>query len=226
MKVRRANPACLLPLAMAWFLFGFPITAQSSPAQSGGAFERGLAEFRAGNYASAAALFADAETASPGATDALLYRAKSPHRAGTFLVGVESRVKGEGVNCESVLFMRVRARRSDFRRRLREPAGVSGWGSACRAAPIDMVRREYSKLARGSQRAPCKCAQAVAMADARLSLRMVDAQRRTPEPAGERMRNRLPREGLPRMSSSFFHLPRLLFLYRLAENVTGRRDHP
>ena len=47
------------------FLFGFPITAQSSPAQSGGAFERGLAEFRAGNYASAAALFADAETASP-----------------------------------------------------------------------------------------------------------------------------------------------------------------
>jgi len=36
-----------------------------------------MAEFRAGNYSSAAVLFADAETASPGATDALLYQAKS-----------------------------------------------------------------------------------------------------------------------------------------------------
>lgn len=46
-------------------------------AQSGSAFDRALAAFRAGNYSSAAELFADAETAAPGATDALLYRAKS-----------------------------------------------------------------------------------------------------------------------------------------------------
>ncbi len=68
----RANPAFLLPLVMVWFLCGLWGFAQSS-----GTFDRGLAEFRAGNYSSAAALFADAEAASPGATDALLYRAKS-----------------------------------------------------------------------------------------------------------------------------------------------------
>jgi tetratricopeptide (TPR) repeat protein len=45
--------------------------------QSGSPFDRGLAAFRAGNYSSAVALFAEAEAASPGATDALLYRAKS-----------------------------------------------------------------------------------------------------------------------------------------------------
>ncbi|MGA8442825.1 MAG: tetratricopeptide repeat protein [Candidatus Sulfotelmatobacter sp.] len=36
-----------------------------------------MTEFRAGNYSSAAVLFADAESAYPGATDALLYQAKS-----------------------------------------------------------------------------------------------------------------------------------------------------
>jgi tetratricopeptide (TPR) repeat protein len=46
-------------------------------AQSDSAFEQGLAAFHAGNYSSAAKLFADAETASPGTTDALLYEAKS-----------------------------------------------------------------------------------------------------------------------------------------------------
>jgi tetratricopeptide (TPR) repeat protein len=69
---RRANPGFLPPLVMVWFLGGLGGFAQSS-----GAFDRGLTEFRAGNYSSAAALFADAEAASPGATDALLYQAKS-----------------------------------------------------------------------------------------------------------------------------------------------------
>jgi tetratricopeptide (TPR) repeat protein len=72
MKGRRANPELLLPLVVVFFLCGLRGSAQSS-----GVFDRGLAEFRAGNYSSAAALFADAETASPGATDALLYQAKS-----------------------------------------------------------------------------------------------------------------------------------------------------
>jgi tetratricopeptide (TPR) repeat protein len=69
---RRVNPGFLPPLVMVWFLCGLGGFAQSS-----GTFDRGLTEFRAGNYSSAAALFADAEAASPGATDALLYQAKS-----------------------------------------------------------------------------------------------------------------------------------------------------
>lgn len=46
-------------------------------AQSTSDYDRGLAEFRAGNYSSAAEIFAHAEAATPGATDALLFRAKS-----------------------------------------------------------------------------------------------------------------------------------------------------
>jgi len=46
-------------------------------AQSSSDFDRGIAEFRAGNYSSAARLFASAETAAPGETDALLHEAKS-----------------------------------------------------------------------------------------------------------------------------------------------------
>jgi tetratricopeptide (TPR) repeat protein len=67
-----ANPGFWLPWVVLLFLCGFRGAAQSSTS-----FDRGLAEFRAGNYPSAAALFADAEAASPGATDALLYQAKS-----------------------------------------------------------------------------------------------------------------------------------------------------
>jgi tetratricopeptide (TPR) repeat protein len=72
MKGRHPNSGFLLPLVVVLFLGGLRGSAQSS-----GAFDRGMAEFRAGNYSSAAVLFADAETASPGATDALLYQAKS-----------------------------------------------------------------------------------------------------------------------------------------------------
>jgi Tfp pilus assembly protein PilF len=71
MTARRANAAFLFPLIVVLFL------GVRSSAQSRGAYDRGLAEFRAGNYSLAAALFADAETASPGSTDALLYQAKS-----------------------------------------------------------------------------------------------------------------------------------------------------
>ncbi len=46
-------------------------------AQTDSEYARGVAAFRAGDYASAADLFAKAETASPGTTDALIYRAKS-----------------------------------------------------------------------------------------------------------------------------------------------------
>ncbi len=47
-----------------------PASAQNSD------FERGLTEFRAGNYSSAATTFAGTEASSPGTTDALLYEAK------------------------------------------------------------------------------------------------------------------------------------------------------
>jgi tetratricopeptide (TPR) repeat protein len=46
-------------------------------AQTSGDFARGLSEFRGGNYGTAAALFAQAEEAAPGATDALLYESKA-----------------------------------------------------------------------------------------------------------------------------------------------------
>ena len=77
MKGGHANSAFLLSLVMVLFLGGLRGSAQSSSAQISGAFDRGMAEFRAGKYSSAAVLFADAETASPGTTDALLYQAKS-----------------------------------------------------------------------------------------------------------------------------------------------------
>ena len=62
----------LSSMAVISLLFGVHGHAQSS-----GDFDRGMAEFRAGHFSSAAALFANAEYAFPGATDALLYRAKS-----------------------------------------------------------------------------------------------------------------------------------------------------
>jgi tetratricopeptide (TPR) repeat protein len=45
-------------------------------AQTSGDFDAALAEFRAGQYASAAARFAKIEESAPARTDALLYRAK------------------------------------------------------------------------------------------------------------------------------------------------------
>ena len=48
-----------------------------SRAQTEGDFARGVAEFRAGNYSSAAELLERAETASPGKTDALLFEGKA-----------------------------------------------------------------------------------------------------------------------------------------------------
>ncbi|HEY1575704.1 MAG TPA: tetratricopeptide repeat protein [Terracidiphilus sp.] len=48
----------------------------NAAAQSGGEYDRALAEFRAGDYSSAAARFASIDAGSPGATDALVYRSK------------------------------------------------------------------------------------------------------------------------------------------------------
>lgn len=59
-------------LVMMCFACGLRISAQSNAN-----FDRALAEFRAGNYAQAAAMFTNVETAAPGTTEALLYRAKS-----------------------------------------------------------------------------------------------------------------------------------------------------
>ncbi len=72
MKHLGMSSSLLLPFVMATLLCG----ARGS-AQCGSAFDCGMAAFRAKDYSSAAVLFAEAEAASPGTTDALLYRAKS-----------------------------------------------------------------------------------------------------------------------------------------------------
>lgn len=63
------------------FLFGWIVwcvfCAVSLSAQTESDFDRGIAEFRAGNYLAATDLFARAEASAPGQTDALLYQAKS-----------------------------------------------------------------------------------------------------------------------------------------------------
>jgi tetratricopeptide (TPR) repeat protein len=61
----------LMPFLAIWFC-AIPIAAQTT-----GDFALGLTEFSKGNFSSAAALFARAEAATPGATDALLYESKS-----------------------------------------------------------------------------------------------------------------------------------------------------
>jgi tetratricopeptide (TPR) repeat protein len=66
------RPRVQVSLVMLCFTVGF-----HSSAQSASDFDRALAEFRAGNFAQAASMFAAVDTASPGTTDALLYRAKS-----------------------------------------------------------------------------------------------------------------------------------------------------
>jgi tetratricopeptide (TPR) repeat protein len=53
------------------------LLGSNSSARSSSDFDHAMAEFRGGNYAHAASMFATVETAAPGATDALLYRAKS-----------------------------------------------------------------------------------------------------------------------------------------------------
>ena len=69
-----------LPLANARFLIGRAIVClvcvSLCRAQTNTDFDKGTTEFQAGNYVVAAALFARAESASPGTTAALLYQAK------------------------------------------------------------------------------------------------------------------------------------------------------
>jgi len=68
----RSAVASSVFLAMACLL-----GALASSGQTNTDFDHAVAEFQRGNYASAAAMFARVEAASPGTTDALLYRAKS-----------------------------------------------------------------------------------------------------------------------------------------------------
>ena len=53
------------------------LSLSAMTAQTNDDFNRGVAEFHAGNYTSAVESFAKAEAASPGTTDALLYQSKS-----------------------------------------------------------------------------------------------------------------------------------------------------
>jgi Tfp pilus assembly protein PilF len=71
MSVRGKCSRALMGLMIAGLL-----CLSCAAAQTGEDFERGMTDFRAGNYSSAASRFARAEAASPGSTDALLYEAK------------------------------------------------------------------------------------------------------------------------------------------------------
>jgi tetratricopeptide (TPR) repeat protein len=73
MRDMKSNAQLGVALALLAFGFLYPLCIIG---QSNGDFEHGLAEFRAGNYSSAAERFARAEGASPGTTSALLYQAK------------------------------------------------------------------------------------------------------------------------------------------------------
>jgi Tfp pilus assembly protein PilF len=70
---RRSGRSRLLRWTVYLILFS-PIGAI---AQTENEYVRGVAAFRAGDYAAAANLFAKADTAAPGTTDALIYQAKS-----------------------------------------------------------------------------------------------------------------------------------------------------
>jgi tetratricopeptide (TPR) repeat protein len=72
MTSRTVSARSVLYLVTVCCFFGL-----TTAAQSGDDYDRAVAEFRAGDYAPAAALFARVEAASPGATDALLYHAKA-----------------------------------------------------------------------------------------------------------------------------------------------------
>jgi tetratricopeptide (TPR) repeat protein len=72
MSARLANASLLLVLSSLSMLW-----ALQSRAQTEGDFARGVVEFNTGNYSSAVDLLAQAEAASPGETDALLFEARA-----------------------------------------------------------------------------------------------------------------------------------------------------
>jgi tetratricopeptide (TPR) repeat protein len=69
----RVKTCCLWCCVVLSILCASPIVAQTD---AGADIEKALAEFQAGDYAAAAAMFAHVESATPGKTQALLYEAK------------------------------------------------------------------------------------------------------------------------------------------------------
>src|SRR5712692_4440246 len=62
---------------LCWTVYLILFSPMGTIAQTESEYLRGVAAFRAGDYAAAANLFAKADTAASGATDALIYEAKS-----------------------------------------------------------------------------------------------------------------------------------------------------
>ncbi len=73
---KRGGAAVLRMRVLVLFLVAC-VCAVASSAQTSGDLALGLSEFSKGNFGSAAALFARAEEAAPGTTDALLYESKA-----------------------------------------------------------------------------------------------------------------------------------------------------
>ncbi len=76
---RIAEPGMRMLCSLLLLVWAIPGTSQTSDDLA-----RGLSEFRAGDYGAAAAHFARAEEAAPGATDALLYESKAHVHLGQF----------------------------------------------------------------------------------------------------------------------------------------------
>ncbi len=87
MKVWKCTPA-----VAGWMIAGL-LSLHGAFGQTSEDFERGMTDFRAGNYSSAATSFARAEAAAPGSTDALLYEAKCFVHLDDF-AGAEKVVRG------------------------------------------------------------------------------------------------------------------------------------
>src|SRR6266446_10286763 len=74
---RKRGGAAVLRMRVLVLFLGASVCAVASSAQTSGDLALGLSEFSKGNFSSAVSLFARAEEAAPGTTDALLYESKA-----------------------------------------------------------------------------------------------------------------------------------------------------
>jgi Tfp pilus assembly protein PilF len=84
------NAQALHTRVLSGLILGGLLCVSRGAAQSDEDFNRGVSEFRAGNYSAAVTLFARAETAAPGSTPALLYEAKSQVHLEDFIAAERS----------------------------------------------------------------------------------------------------------------------------------------
>src|SRR5260370_38409748 len=89
------------PRKIPWALLLLSWMGVRCTAQTEGEYARGMAAFRAREYPDAASLFAKAETAAPGTTDALIYEANSLLHLHEFSVAQTARRRDFGRHTDS-----------------------------------------------------------------------------------------------------------------------------